>query len=255
MTSAEATTADLTIDCRGVYYRRLNERIRAAAADGARRIVLRNVEGQRYIGAGLKFADLEILVEGVPGEDMAAFMDGPRIDVANNAQDAVGNTMNEGKIVIRGLAGDVIGYGMRGGRIYVREDVGYRVGIHMKGYMDKQPLLVVGGRAGNFLGEYMAGGCLVVLGATTDRDQPAAGRFCAVGMHGGVMYIRGEYDKATLGREVKTFQLEDNDVETLKPVLRDFRSEFGISEPLDDYERYTRIVPVSARPYGRLYAY
>ena len=254
MTRAQAVP-DLEIDCRGVYYRRLNEEIRAAAADGARRIVLRNVEGQRYIGAGLKFPDLEIRVHGVPGQDMAAFMDGPRIDVANNAQDAVGNTMNEGRIVVRGLAGDVIGYGMRGGRIYVRDDVGYRVGIHMKGYLDKQPLLVVGGCAGNFLGEYMAGGCLVVLGATTDTKQPSAGRFCAAGMHGGVMYIRGAYDEATLGREVKTFPLGGEDVDTLAPILREFRSEFGIETPLDDYDRYTKIIPVSSRPYGRLYAY
>lgn len=39
-----------------------------------------------------------IEIEGVPGEDLAAFMDGPRIIVHNNAQDGVGNTMNSGQV-------------------------------------------------------------------------------------------------------------------------------------------------------------
>ncbi len=30
----------------------------------------------------------------------------------------------------------------------------------------------------------MAGGCLVVLGATTNRDRPIVGDYCAAGMHG-----------------------------------------------------------------------
>jgi glutamate synthase domain-containing protein 3 len=74
--------------------------------------------------------------------------------------------MDEGKIVIHGHAGDIAGYSMRGGSIFIRDDVGYRVGIHMKEYQDKVPAIVVGGTAQDFLGEYMAGGVLVVLGLT-----------------------------------------------------------------------------------------
>lgn len=38
----------------------------------------------------------------------------------------------------------------------------------MKAYQDKQPVIVIGGRAGSFLGEYQAGGTILVLGQHTD---------------------------------------------------------------------------------------
>jgi glutamate synthase domain-containing protein 3 len=34
----------------------------------------------------------------------------------------------------------------------------------MKAYEDDLPVLVIGGRAGSFLGEYQAGGIIIVLG-------------------------------------------------------------------------------------------
>lgn len=49
---------------------------------------------------------------------------------------------------------DATGYAMRGGKIFVRGNAGYRAGIHMKAYKDKTPVLVIGGKAGSFLGEY-----------------------------------------------------------------------------------------------------
>jgi glutamate synthase domain-containing protein 3 len=106
--------------------------------------------------------DIEIF--GTPGNDLGAFMNGPRIIVHGNAQDGCGNTMNEGEIIIHGHAGDIIGLSARGGKIFVREDVGYRAGIHMKEYQGKKPVLVIGGTAQDFLGEYMAGGVLILLG-------------------------------------------------------------------------------------------
>lgn len=43
---------------------------------------------------------------------------------------------------------------MRGGAIYVQGNAGYRAGVHMKAYGDRLPMIVIGGRAGSFLGEY-----------------------------------------------------------------------------------------------------
>mgnify|MGYP002508793462 CR=1 FL=1 len=56
------------------------------------------------------------------------------------------------------------GYAMRGGKIFVKGNAGYRAGIHMKAYEEKKPVMVIGGTAGSFLGEYQAGGVIVVLG-------------------------------------------------------------------------------------------
>lgn len=113
-----------------------------------------------------------------------AMLNGPwAIIVKSNTQDCVGNTMNDGKVVVHGNAGDVLGYGMRGGRLFIKGDVGYRVGIHMKAYMDKNPVLIAGGFARDFLGEYMAGGLLIVLGL--NRHNPVVGKFIGTGTHGG----------------------------------------------------------------------
>ena len=251
--AAEVRSVELSAE--GLPYRAFNELIERAVQDGAIELVLTDVIGHRYIGTGLDAAGVAIHIHGVPGEDLAAFADGPRIVVHNNAQDGVGNTMNEGRIEIHGSAGDVVGYGMRGGRILVKSDVGYRVGIHMKGFREKQPLIVIGGCAGNFFGEYMAGGCQVLLGIGASPDRGVVGDFCATGMHGGVMYIRGELSDWQLGKEVRQFPVEAEGREFLQPIIEDFADTFGITEPLDDYDRYVKILPVSTRPYGRLYVY
>ena len=125
-------------------------------------------------------------------------MDGPEIEVHSNGQDSIGNTMNAGKVIIHGHAGDVIGYAMRGGKIFIKGDVGYRVGIHMKSYKDNVPYIVIGGCASNFFGEYMAGGVMVLLGIGND-GQPVAGDYVGAGMHGGMIYVRGDIDDRYLG--------------------------------------------------------
>ena len=135
------------VDAAGVSYRDLNARLRELVTGGARRIEINNVHGQRYIGTDLD-GPVEIDISGTPGNDLGAFMNGPRITVHGNAQDGCGNTMNEGEIVVHGHAGDTVGLSARGGRIFIREDVGYRAGIHMKEYRSKKPVLVIeNGRA------------------------------------------------------------------------------------------------------------
>ena len=108
-------------------------------------------------------------------------MDDPKIEVYGNAGDGLGNTMNSGTIIVHGFVGDVASYSMRGGRIYVEGDAGYRLGIHMKEYGSNKPIVVMGGCTGDFPGEYMAGGIIVVLGLTA--DVPVNGRFIATGIH------------------------------------------------------------------------
>ena len=58
-----------------------------------------------------------LVLEGTPGNDMAAFLDGLEVIVSGNAQDGTANTMNAGKIVAHVHAGDTVGYAMRGGEI------------------------------------------------------------------------------------------------------------------------------------------
>ncbi|MGA2193369.1 MAG: hypothetical protein ABSG42_08365 [Nitrospirota bacterium] len=244
----------MTINAKGVYYRQLNEMVRDAIAAGDDDIVLDNVNGQRYLADGLR-SKTRITINGVPGNDLAAFMDGPTLIVNGNAQDGVANTMNDGKIVVRGHAGDVLGYGMRGGRLYIKGDVGYRVGIHMKGYKDQIPVIVAGGTAGDFFGEYMAGGILVLLGIGRAKDAPIAGGYLGTGMHGGVMYIRGEVDPADCGAEVGILEPDEDEMEILSKYVREYCEDTGHDFEQVMKEKFIKIYPKSSRPYGRLYAY
>jgi glutamate synthase domain-containing protein 3 len=243
------------IDARDLQYRELNQQVREAVAAGEREFELLNVNGQRYIADGVK-GDVRFDIRGVPGNDLGAFMDGPSIVVHGNAQDAVGNTMNAGRIVVHGHAGDVLGYGMRGGELFVRGDVGYRVGIHMKAFRDRRPVVVAGGSAGDFLGEYMAGGMVVVLGLVGMLPgQPIIGRWCATGMHGGVIYLRGEVDPALVASQSATIAaVDESDCDRLRPYVEEFCKLFEIDRAAAFEPGFTRIAPVSHRPFGTKYA-
>ena len=72
-------------------------------------------------------------------------------------------------------------------------DSGYRTGIHMKEYQDKIPVVVIGGRVGSFLGEYQAGGVIVVLGIGQGGQLPV-GYFTGTGMHGGKILLRSDFE-------------------------------------------------------------
>ena len=241
------------IDAADVHYKDLNDRVRGLAERGERHIELNGICGQRFIGDGLK-GDLKIDVYGVPGNDLAAFMDGPAIEVHANGQDGIGNTMNAGTVIVHGDAGDVIGYAMRGGKIFVKGDVGYRVGIHMKAYLDNVPYIVVGGCASNFFGEYMAGGVMVLLGLGND-GRPIAGDYVGTGMHGGVMYIRGDIEDRYLGREVKRAELDERDRQLLADLVREYCDHFGGDYAAIMAGPFIKLMPKSHRPYGNLYTH
>lgn len=245
----------MKIDAKDVYYRDLNEKVREAIAGGEKEIEILNVNGQRYIGDGIQTEGVTITIDGVPGNDLAAFLSGPTIVVNGNAQDGVANTMNDGAIYVHGHAGDILGYGMRGGSVFVRDDVGYRVGIHMKGYEGKVPRIVVGGCAGDFFGEYMAGGVLVLLGLKRRDGRDLVGDFCATGIHGGVVFIRGEVETHKLGAEVGLAEPDENDKAMLEELVGEYCRVFG-GEPAKILEKpFLKLYPYSSRPYGRLYAY
>lgn len=244
----------VTVDATGMHYRDLNARLRELALAGAREIVLTNVNGQRYLGTNLQ-RQVRLDVHGVPGQDLGAFMDGPTIVVHGNAQDGCGDTMNAGTIVIHGSAGDILGLAMRGGKIFVRGNVGYRVGIHMKEYEAIRPVIVIGGTAQHFLGEYMAGGILIVLGTGLRPGQPHPSRHVGTGMHGGVIYLRGTVDPGFLGKEVGAVPLEEEDRLVLEANVGEYAAHMGLEAgPLLEGE-FTKLVPLTKRPYGRLYAY
>ncbi|MGB4267854.1 MAG: FAD-dependent oxidoreductase [Spirochaetota bacterium] len=241
-----------TLNAKGVYYKMLNRQIREFVAKGETTLTLENVLGQRYIGGGLN-AEVTITINGTPGQDLGAFMNGPVIIVHGNAQDGIGNTMNAGTIVVHGKAGEIPGHSMRGGQIFIRDDVEYRAGIHMKEYETQIPLLVIGGTAKDYCGEYMAGGRVVVLNRFDEKEP--VGNDIGTGIHGGMIYIRGNADKHRLGVGAIMAQMDKEDIDFLQNVLQTFKATFPYLElshiTLNDFKKITK---KGHRPFANLYA-
>ena len=189
--------------------------------------------GQRFIAAGM--SDKTIEIYGIPGNALGAYLTGAEITVNGNAQDAVGDTMNAGRIVVRGDIGDTAGYAMRG-------SAGYRAGVHMKAYREKKPVLVIGGRAGSFLGEYQAGGLILVLGLHTD-GRPIVGNFPCTGMHGGKMVLRGD---------VSAVQFPQ-DLCEIRPLVERFAKLFGHDAQALMAGPFTVVTPEGHNPYQQMY--
>jgi glutamate synthase domain-containing protein 3 len=256
------TVSQFEIDAAGVHYSELNRRIRDAVECGATEITLRNVFGQRYIGTNLHGAaspdnlrHLRIHIYGTPGNDLGAFLGGPTIIVHGNAMDGTGNTMSEGRIVIHGRAGDITGLSARGGEIFVRDGVGYRTGVHMKEYSDLRPVIVVGTSSQDFLGEYMAGGVIILLGLNTAPGKKHTCRHVCNGMHGGVVFVRGELPESQIGRGVGKVKPSDEDKSLLSNYIEQYGNLFDIDVSCVEPSQFIKLVPLTTRPYKRLYAY
>ena len=236
----------VSINAKGRDYQELNELVREAGES----CTITNCCGQRFLAAGM--SGKKVTVDGIPGNALGAYLNGAQITVHGNAQDAVGDTMNDGRIVIHGNIGDAAGYAMRGGEIFVKGDAGYRAGIHMKEYKEKVPIMVIGGCAGSFLGEYQAGGVILVLGLSNHRKR-IVHNFPCTGMHGGKLILRGDCTDITFPSQVSTRTATDEDFILIRKYVTEYCALFGtdIEEVLSS--PFTVVTPDSANPYKQMY--
>ena len=235
-----------TIRAQGLDHKKLNDAIRDAGGE----CTIKACCGQRFIAAGMSGRD--ITIEGVPGNALGAYLNGGTLTVLGNAQDAVGDTMNAGTIVVHGNIGDAAGYAMRGGKIYVGGNAGYRAGIHMKAYEDKIPVMIIGGRAGSFLGEYQAGGIIIVLNLEAPQEK-CVGFFPCTGMHGGKMFLRSQCDDVVFPEQVTARPADEDDMKELKAHLEEYCRLFGLDTEDVLSAPFTVVTPDSSNPYRQMY--
>ncbi|MFQ6110624.1 MAG: hypothetical protein ACE5LX_01195, partial [Nitrospinota bacterium] len=78
------------------------------------------------------------------------------------------------------------------------------------------------------------------------------GDYLGTGMHGGEIFIRGEVDPDQLGAEVGVVPLGEEDRLCLEEYLREYAEDFSLDvrELLEG--EFTKLIPVSHRPYGNL---
>jgi len=239
----------MNINAESYDYQELNKKIRGSKESD---LMIENCMGHRYLGCGLSAGNL--MIYGIPGNALGAYLDGADITVYGNAQDSVGDTMNEGSIIIHGSCGDTPGYAMRGGKILIKGNAGYRAGIHMKSYQDKSPVLVIGGNAGSFLGEYQAGGRIIVLGLASKEACPV-GYFCGTGMHGGKIFLRCRELPSGLPDQVNAKLAEKGDLKEIEPDIEQFCREFGYAKGgILDHPFYV-LTPNTKNPYKQLYVH
>lgn len=236
----------MLINAKELDYSCLNKKIRETGGD----CLITDCLGQRFIGAGMSEKKIEIM--GIPGNAMGAYLNGAEITVKGNAQDAVGDTMNNGRIIIEGSVGDAVGYAMRGGEIYVKGSAGYRAGIHMKEYKEKKPVMVIGGCSGSFLGEYQAGGIIIILGLGKG-EKPIVGNFPCTGMHGGKVFLRGDISGVSLPKQVSSRKAADEDMTEIERYLDNYCSLFNCDKDEILTEDFTVVFPDSKNPYKQMY--
>lgn len=236
----------MNINAESLHFRELNEQI-SLASDS---IIIENCLGQRFLASGTE--NKKVTIYGTPGNALGSYLNGSRLEIHGNVQEATGDTMNEGSIIVHGNAGDATGYAMRGGIICVSGSTGYRAGIHMKAYGAKVPALVIGKTAGNFLGEYQAGGIIIVLGLGSE-DRCPVGNFCATGMHGGKILIRTDYPPEDLPKQISARKLSLEELEEFSPFIHHFCKIFGGDPDQLMADHYWLLSPDTHNPYHRLY--
>ena len=235
------------INAENMHFKTLNEHIRKSTDN---EITIENTLGQRFIGSGCIGKDIHVY--GIPGNALGAYLHESDITVYGNAQDATGDAMNNGTITIHGNCGDAPGYGMRDGKILIKGSAGYRAGIHMKEYMEKSPVLMIGGKVGDFLAEYQAGGTIIVLGIGAEDTCPV-GAFCGTGMHGGKMFLRSDCKDVKFPSQVTARSADETDLEELKAYVSEYCEVFGydMNEVLNS--PFTVVTPDSKNPYKQMY--
>lgn len=219
--------------------------INELASNAQDAVIISDCCSQRYLGCG--FDHQTLIIDGTPGNDLGALMNGARIILHGNAQEGLGNTMNEGEIIIYGSCGDTCAYSMRGGKIYIRDSVGVRCGIHMKEHDTKKPVVIIGECAGEFLGEYMSGGLIVVLNRLNlSEPLPASS---GIGQHGGLILVRvADNDHNKYENLAKK-----EDIKLIESYLQEFCEYFNEDVRMYLHSRYRVLRPASKDPYAGYY--
>ena len=123
----------------------------------------------------------------------------------------------------------------------------------MKEYDEKRPHLVIGGTARAYLGEYMAGGVILVLGIGCVETITERG--IGSGIHGGAIFVRGDVDDWYLGFGAKKAGLTGTDREDITRLTDEYCTWFGGDPGGLLNGSFTKIVPASARPFANKYTW
>lgn len=181
----------------------LEEALQQAVANRERYIEVEAC-GQHGLGGRLWQPDGEKLFVRVTGQSgqRAGSMGVPNtcIEIMEPASDDVGWLNAGAEIIIHGHAGNGLANAMAQGKIYVAGNIGARGMTMTKSNPRFEPpeVWVLGG-AGDYFGEFMAGGVAVICGLDAQNPDNILGYRPLVGMVGGQVFFRGPHQGYSTG--------------------------------------------------------
>ncbi len=216
----------------------LEERIQEAVAGGHRYLEV-EAYGQHGIGGRLwKAGDepVHVRVTGTSGQ-RAGSLGFPNtvIELKGPASDDVGWLNAGAQILVRGNATNGCCNGMGQGKVYVDGNIGAR-GMTMTKYNPRfePPELWVRGSAGDYFGEFMAGGVAVICGHEGQTPDNVLGYRPLVGMVGGKVFFRGPH-KGFSQADAKQIPIADREWEWLRNNLKIYLEAIGKSELFETF--------------------
>lgn len=201
----------------------LEEMIQKAVEKGHRFIKV-DALGQHGIGGRLwKSGDEKIYVrvEGHPGQRLGSLgFANTQIEVMGPVSDDVGWLNAGAEIIVHGNAANGVANAMAQGKIYIAGNIGSR-GMTMtkKNPRFAPPEVWVLGSAGDYFGEFMAGGIAVICGVDPQTPDNVLGYRPLVGMVGGKLFFRGNYKGFSEG-DAKQIPIDDESWQWLSDNLR-----------------------------------
>ena len=108
------------------------------------------------------------------------------------------------------------------------------------------------GQAGSFLGEYQAGGVIVVLNLD-EPQKPCVGAFPCTGMHGGKMFLRSACEGVAFPRQVSVRPAAPEDLDELRACLEEYCGVFGLDPEAVLDAPFTVVTPDTSNPYRQMY--
>ncbi len=211
----------------------LEEQIQRAVERGYKQVKI-NAYGQHGIGGRLWGAATEpvfVRIEGHPGQRVGAMgCPNTRIEIMGPASDDTGWLNSGAEIVVHGHAGNGTANAMAQGKVMVGGNIGAR-GMTMTKENPRffPPQLWVLGSAGDYFGEFMAGGIAVLCGYHPQKPGNVLGYRPFVGMVGGKAFFRGPHGGFS-DIDAKLTPITDADWQWLEENLQVFLTRIGRTE-------------------------
>jgi NADPH-dependent glutamate synthase beta subunit-like oxidoreductase/glutamate synthase domain-containing protein 3/NAD-dependent dihydropyrimidine dehydrogenase PreA subunit len=225
------------IDGKRIESRLLEEHIQSAVAQGHTRLKI-EAYGQHGIGGRLwKAGDktIHVHITGPVGQRAGSMgFDNTRIEIFGPTSDDIGWLNAGAEIVVYGNAANGACNAMAQGKVFVGGSIGAR-GMTMTKQNPRfdAPELWVLGSAGDYFGEFMAGGIAVICGCEPQDSTNVLGYRPLVGMVGGKVFSRGSH-KGFSRTDAKMTPIDETTWQWLEQGIEHFLHRIDRSELLEE---------------------